>query len=140
MIGRSVRAGATGIQWVLSLVAAIVFLAGYILSVIAGIWAPDSSAIILTLVIMGLIVGLLNITGREIVPYLVAAIALLVVGNFGAFTPLNDVRTGLGDDINDIVRMMAIFTAPAAVIQAVRAGVVLASPDAEGHEHRGHEH
>ena len=125
------------VQWLLSIIAAAAFIAGYGLSVIAGIWWPDVPGIILALVIMGVIVGLLNITGSEIVPYLVAAIALLVVGNFKAFTALNDVFTGAGDVINQIVTLMAIFTAPAAVIQAVRAGVVLAKPGEaeEPHQH-----
>ena len=125
------------VRWLLSIIAAAAFIAGYVVSVIAGIWWPDLPAIILALVIMGVIVGLLNITGSEIVPYLVAAIALLVVGNFKAFTALNDVFTGVGDVINQIVTLMAIFTAPAAVIQAVRAGVVLANPGEaeESHQH-----
>ena len=125
------------VRWLLSIIAAAAFIAGYVVSVIAGIWWPDLPAIILALVIMGVIVGLLNITGSEIVPYLVAAIALLVVGNFKAFTALNDVFTGAGDVINQIVTLMAIFTAPAAVIQAVRAGVVLAKPGEaeEPHQH-----
>lgn len=104
------------------------FIAGYAVSVIAGIWWPDLDGILIALVIMGLIVGLLNITGREIIPYLVAAIALLVVGNFGAFDSLDQVRANLGTRINDIVHLMALFTAPAAVIQAIKAGVVLAKP------------
>ena len=125
------------VRWLLSIIAAAAFIAGYVVSVIAGIWWPDLPAIILALVIMGVIVGLLNITGSEIVPYLVAAIALLVVGNFKAFTALNDVFTGAGDVINQIVTLMAIFTAPAAVIHAVRAGVVLAKPGEaeEPHQH-----
>ena len=128
------------VQWLLSIIAAAAFIVGYILSVIAGIvWSEEyvPAGIILALVIMGVIVGLLNITGSEIVPYLVAAIALLVVGSFKAFTALNDVHDGLGDVINNIVRLMAIFTAPAAVIQAVRAGVVLAKPGEaeEPHQH-----
>ena len=123
------------VQWLLSIIAAAAFIAGYALSVIAGIWWPDVPGIILALVIMGVVVGLLNITGSEIVPYLVAAIALLVVGNFKAFTALNDVFAGVGDVINQIVTLMAIFTAPAAVIQAVRAGVVLAKPGEADESH-----
>lgn len=128
MVTRTLKAGVARVQWILSIAAAVAFIAGYAISVIAGIWWPDVSGIILALVIMGLIVGLLNITGREIIPYLVAAIALLVVGNFGAFDALNGVRSGLGDRINNIVHLMALFTAPAAVIQAIKAGIVLARP------------
>ncbi|HLF04790.1 MAG TPA: hypothetical protein VI855_06185 [Dehalococcoidia bacterium] len=122
------QTGKEQLQMLLSVVAMVAFIAGYVLSIIAGIWAPDSAVLILILVILGLIVGLLNITGKEIIPYLIAAIALIIVGNFEAFTPLNDVVDGLGDYLNDIVGMMAIFSAPAAVIQAIRAGIALAKP------------
>lgn len=119
-------------QWLISIAAALAFIAGYTISIVVGIWWPANDSLILTLVILGVIVGLLNITGQEIMPYLIAAIALVVVGSFKAFTPLNDVRPGLGDSLNDIVRMLAIFTAPAAVIQAIRAGIVLSRPDGRG--------
>jgi prepilin signal peptidase PulO-like enzyme (type II secretory pathway) len=119
------------IQWVISIIAAVSFIAGYIIAIVAGIWWPNSGPLILTLVILGLIVGILNITGPEIIPYLIAAIALVIVGNFEAFTPLNDVKRGLGDNVNQIVRLMAVFTAPAAVVQAIRAGIVLARPNRE---------
>jgi hypothetical protein len=133
---QAIKGGWAGVQFLLSILALVAFIAGYVISIIAGIWFPDAKALILILVILGLIVGLLNITGREIIPYLVAAIALVLVGNFEAFTPLNDVFRGLGDVTNEIVSKMAIFTAPAAVVQAIRAGVVLAKPDAR--ESSGH--
>jgi hypothetical protein len=125
------QTGKEQLQMLLSMVAMVAFIAGYVLSIIAGIWLPTNQILILILVILGVIVGLLNITGKEIIPYLIAAIALIIVGNIGdggAFSPLNDVWEGLGDVLNDIVRKMAIFSAPAAVIQAIRAGVTLAKP------------
>jgi hypothetical protein len=126
-----VQSGLERLQWLLSVVAMVAFVAGYVLSIIFGIVNPENSAVLLILVILGVIVGLLNITGKEIIPYLVAAIALIIVGNIGdggAFTPLNDAWPGLGSGLNDIVGLMAIFSAPAAVIQAIRAGVALARP------------
>jgi hypothetical protein len=116
------------LQRPLSVVALVAFLAGYAISVITGLWWSDNSALIVILVLLGLLVGLLNITGREIIPYLVAAIALVVVGNFEAFESLNLAVDGLGDKINDIVGKLALFTAPAAVVQAIKAGIVLARP------------
>ena len=125
------QSGMERLQWLLSVIAMVAFIAGYVLSIIFGIVAPDNGTVLLILVILGVIVGLLNITGKEIIPYLVAAIALIIVGNIGdggAFTPLNEAGYELGTRLNDIVGMMAIFSAPAAVIQAVRAGVALARP------------
>ncbi|MFO8010861.1 MAG: hypothetical protein R6U89_08635 [Dehalococcoidia bacterium] len=118
----------SGIRFILSIAAAMAFIAGYSVSVICGIWWPDNTVIIAALSIMGLLVGFFNIAGREIVPYLVAAIALVLIGNLGVFTPLNDVVSGLGDTANDIVFLMAVFTAPAAVVQSIRAGIILARP------------
>ncbi len=116
------------VQYIFSVAAAISFFAGYTIALVAGVWWPQSGALITILVVMGLLVGFFNITGREIVPYLVAAIALVLVGTSDVFEPLNNVRAGLGDDVNDIVRLMAVFTAPAAAVQAIRAGMVLAKP------------
>jgi cell division protein FtsW (lipid II flippase) len=123
-----VQTGLERLQWLLSVVAMVAFIAGYVLSIIFGVVDPDNGPVILILVILGVIVGILNITGKEIIPYLIAAIALIIVGNLDAFEPLNQVWGGLGDGINDIVGLMATFSAPAAVIQAIRAGVALARP------------
>ncbi|MBI4298767.1 MAG: hypothetical protein HY666_03305 [Chloroflexi bacterium] len=121
------KRGAAAVRWALFLSGAVSFY-GYVIALIAGVWWPYNAGLIATLVIMGLVVGLLNITAKEVMPYLVAAIAVVLIGNFEAFSSLNLVIAGLGDKINDIVAMMAIFTAPAAVVQAVRAGITLAKP------------
>ncbi|MBC8279729.1 MAG: hypothetical protein H8E48_02980 [Chloroflexi bacterium] len=113
---------------VFSILGAAAFFIGYTLAVIAGIWWPENGDLIATLVILGLVVGVLNVTSREVTPYLVAAIALVLIGSTQVFTPLNLVSDGLGERVNLIVRMMAIFTAPAAVLQAIRAGMLLARP------------
>lgn len=112
----------------LSVAGAWAFIAGYAIAVIGGIWWPDNGGLLATLVILGLAVGLLNVTHKETTPYLIAAIALVLIGSTQVFTPLNLVADGLGERVNLIVRMMAIFTAPAAVVTAVRAGMHLATP------------
>jgi len=116
------------VQYILSIAAAISFFAGYTIALVAGIWWPENGALITLLVVMGLLVGLFNVTAKEIVPYLVAAIALVLVGTSNVFEPLNNVRAGLGNDIDNVVRLMAVFTAPAAAVQAIRAGMALARP------------
>lgn len=122
----------------ISIIGAAAFCFGYILSIIVGLWFPENSFAIATLVIVGLIVGFLNVASREVVPYLVAAVALVVIGNLQAFNPLNIVADGLGDQVNQIVRMMATYTAPAAVIHAVRAGMLIAAPGEGSSEIVGH--
>lgn len=115
-------------QRVLSAVGAGAFIAGYLIAAITGLWWSDNSGLILLLVILGLVVGILNVTTKEVLPYLVAAMALVLIGSNQVFTPLNLVVDGLGERVNLVVRMMAVFTAPAAVIQAIRAGMMLARP------------
>ena len=113
---------------IFNILGAVVFIGGYVLAVITGLWFEENGVLVLTLVLLGLLVGLFNVTHSEMVPYLVAATALVVIGGTQVFTPLNLVVDGLGEDVNLIVRMMAIFTAPAALIQALRAGMHLARP------------
>ena len=112
---------------VLGIVGFIVFILGLLLALVAGIVAPANGTVILVLVILGIIVGALNITTAEIVPLLVAAIALIVVGTAG-FDPLDQLIGGLGSVTNEVVYYLARLMAPAAVIAAVRALVVVGFP------------
>jgi hypothetical protein len=93
------------------------FIIGLILAIVGGLVAPSNDAIIVILVILGLLVGLLNITGKEIMLFLVATVALIVAG--GAFAPLN--AGNLGAKLDDMVRLIATFMAPAAVVASIKA-------------------
>jgi hypothetical protein len=117
-----------GIRGLLAIAAAVSFVVGYILAIVGGHTWPENTGIIAALAIMGIFVGLMNITAREIMPYLIASIALVLIGSAGVFLPLNKAMDGLGTDLTDIVKFLAIFTAPAATIVAVRAGISLAAP------------
>jgi len=93
------------------------FILGLILAIIFGIVAPTNYWVILVLVILGIIIGALNITGKEIMPLLLATIALIVVG--GVFEPI--AVLGIGAMVDNILKLVATLMAPAAVIAAVRA-------------------
>ncbi|MDO8633875.1 MAG: hypothetical protein Q7K34_01120 [archaeon] len=99
------------------------FLAGTILAVIAAVfgsqvvgWAP---MIVLLLLVLGLIVGFMNVVDKEVDRFLIAAIALLAAGtvNLGAIDLL---IPGLGTILHSIVRYIAIFVAPAALLVALK--------------------
>jgi len=107
---------------------AIAFLAGMLLAIIGGGVSRDNGTIVLILVILGIIVGLFNITSREMIPFLVAAIALVVVGTVGAFSSLDDIIDGLGRVLNGMVVYIAVFMTPAAIITAIRVVWSLARP------------
>ena len=101
------------------------FLIGIVLAIILGLFGtsviPMSGLI---LVILGLIVGFLNVTSRETTSFLVAAIALLVVAGSSG---LSTIPT-LGTYLEGIVMAIAAFTAPVALVVAIKA-VVSASRD-----------
>lgn len=109
----------------------LAFLTGMVTAIICGA-VPDwrnSGVVVLILVILGIVVGFFNITGREIMPFLIAAIALVVVGIAGRpFSALDDIVNGLGRALDAIVRLIAVFMVPAAVINAVRVAWELARP------------
>ena len=111
-----------------SYIGLLAFFIGIILAIVGGIGYHDNSGITLTLVIVGILVGLLNITGKEVLPLLIAAIALIVVGLTQGFLPLNDLGGEAGTKINAIVAYLATFMAPAAVIAAFRAIWAVARP------------
>jgi len=111
-----------------SYIGLLAFFVGIILAIVGGIGYHDNSGITLTLVIVGILVGLLNITGKEVLPLLIAAIALIVVGLTQGFLPLNDLGGEAGTKINAIVAYLATFMAPAAVISAFRAIWAVARP------------
>jgi len=112
-----------------SYIGLLAFFVGIILAIVGGIGYHDNSGITLTVVIVGILVGLLNITGKEVLPLLIAAIALIVVGLTQGFLPLNDLGGEAGTKINAVVAYLATFMAPAAVISAFRAIWAVARPN-----------
>ncbi|MCX6816134.1 MAG: hypothetical protein NT120_04770 [Candidatus Aenigmarchaeota archaeon] len=105
------------------------YLVSVVIAVLAGLAAGTGWAnmwVPVLLVILGIVVGLINITEKETSAFLVASIALIVAGGVG-FSSLNTAIAPLGTIIDSIVKNIAIFVAPAAVIAAVKAVHALAS-------------
>jgi hypothetical protein len=83
----------------------------------------DATAyVVLIMLILGIIVGFVSVTSKEVTPFLIGAIALVVVGTSTVWSALM-----LKSQLNllyywatDIVAFIAAFAAPAAVIIAVR--------------------
>ncbi len=93
------------------------FILGLILALVGGIIAAQNTAIIVPLMILGLVIGFLNITAKETLLFLVATIALIVVGNvFSSLTVLS-----LGKYLDQILSYVATLMAPAAVVAAIKA-------------------
>ena len=108
------------------------FLVGAILSVIIGIgaamhatWASNQWFAVV-LVILGLAVGFVNVTAKEVVGFLVAAIALLAFGS-GQLTTLDTLIPKLGTLLGSSVQAFAFFVGAAAIVVAVKEAWSIAS-------------
>jgi hypothetical protein len=108
----------------------IAFTLGVLVAVVAGILsaleiiALGNTIVIITLIILGILIGALNITGREVIPFLLAIIALVVVGN--VFEPIE--LAGIGIMLDNILKLLATLMAPAAVIVAIKVLVQVGFP------------
>lgn len=103
----------------------IAFLAGFLLAVVAGLasaYLPNPTYIIATLYVLGLIVGLLNIKKAEFTPFLVAVLAILASTTV-SFSPYEPI----GPYIDKILKYIAAFVIPAAIVVALKAIWDLAS-------------
>jgi len=98
------------------------FLAGVMIALLLGLFKGEVTGTFATvLVVLGIIVGILNIAEKETTPYLIATIALLVAGSTGLGTlPFAD-KVNLSAMLQNIV----LFVAPAAVIVALKTIVTL---------------
>lgn len=91
------------------------FIVGILLAIIAGLIPQLQTATVTwILIILGLVIGLLNITAKETTEFLVAVIALMIVGSAGAIPVL-------GGIILAILANVVALSAPAALIVALKA-------------------
>ncbi len=97
------------------------FIAGVAIAVIAAFVAVPYAALLL--VVLGLIVGFLNIKDKDIGSFLIATIALLVAGT--ASQNLSAIPQA-GTYIASILNSIQAFVAPAAVVAALKAVVNIA--------------
>ena len=115
-------------QRVIGTLGALAFVVGIVLAVFSGYFWPHSGRLAAAVVVLGVVVGLLNITGREIVPFLVAAVALIIIGQGDVFGPLNNLFPDFGTTIDNIVKRIALFAAPAALVNAIRIALAVGRP------------
>ncbi len=82
----------------------------------------------LIMLILGIIIGITSITAKEVTPFLIATIALLVAGIGDVWSPLQtvDALNVLYYLATAITRYIVAFAAPAAVIIAIKAVLAMA--------------
>ena len=99
------------------------FIIGVVIAIAIGIFSSNLSAdmrgwLTFLLVVLGLVVGLLNVTEKETTPFLVAAVALIATGTAGGNLAL---IPSLGGYLEGVVKAIAVFVTPAAIIVALKA-------------------
>jgi len=102
------------------------FIIGVLIALILGAVNVTAAWVYGLLLVLGLLVGLLNITSSEIVPFLVACIALLVAApSLSAAVSGAGVADLLGW-LGRILNLIAVFVIPAAVVASLKAIAALA--------------
>ena len=102
------------------------FLAGVVIALITGIGAGVGASwavnpwIVLIIVILGLVIGFVNITAKEIQPFLIAALALFAF-SMANLEAINTLIPYLGSVLNSVVQYVAALVGPAALVVALRA-------------------
>ncbi len=98
------------------------FIIGVLIAIFGGIFAAAvaeyAGYITLVLVILGLIVGFLNIGDKEVPGFLLAAVALMLVGS-ADLEVIDTVVPPVGTYLSNIVTNIVVFVAPAALVVAL---------------------
>lgn len=102
------------------------FVIGVILSVLVGFMNIPNLAFVL--LVLGLIVGFLNVTDKESTPYLVAVIALLVIG-VASISALETLGTGIADWLQTVLGNFVAFVGASGLIVALKEVIELASKE-----------
>ncbi len=94
------------------------FFVGLLIAIVAGLFRDvvGPEVLVTTLVILGLLVGLFNLTAKETTPFLVASIALMLAGivNLGLIP-------GIGLYLRSILSNIVVFVVPGAIIVGMKA-------------------
>lgn len=93
-----------------------IFLVGVLIAILAGIANTRTNPTIIgVLAILGLIVGLINVTLKEEVPFLIASVVLII-----ASTSLQAIPY-IGNLLTAILMYIVVFVSPAAIVVALKA-------------------
>ena len=83
--------------------------------------ADSNGWVTLIMLILGVIIGLTSITEKEVTPFLIVTIALIVATSANVWQPLSNIHELLYYWAHYILNYIVAFAAPAAVIIAIRA-------------------
>ena len=102
------------------------FIIGLIIAIIAGFW-PLATVMTSVLIILGLIVGFLNVTGKETNSFLFATLVLVVMASFGGQLLVN--IKYVGPMLENMFSAMLLFIIPSSSVVALKAIYALAEDE-----------
>ncbi len=94
-----------------------------------GSWAAVADIngwVLLVMLVLGIIIGITSITTKEVTPFLIATIALVVAASANVWSPLSQIHALLDFWATGILNYIVAFAAPAAVIIAIKEVLTLA--------------
>jgi len=94
------------------------FIGGVVIALLSGFMAGQAVWIIPTLAVLGLIVGLLNVSSHETQAFLFAALAIVVVTGLGGATLV--ATPIIGPQLQTILNSILAFVLPASIVVALR--------------------
>jgi hypothetical protein len=111
-------------------IGALAFLVGVILAVSIGLstaflplnaLTTYSKPIYATLTILGMVVGIMNVTGKDTQTFLIAGTVLVIVSKFGMDSVSgNLIGIGLGDAVTSVFGALLVLFTPATIIVALK--------------------
>lgn len=101
------------------------FLLGVFVAIITGAFLPTkTSTVVSFLVLLGTIVGLLNVTTKETSAFLIAAVSLVIITAFGS--PVVSEVVSIGPYLRGMLDSILVFVVPATIVVALKSIFALA--------------
>ncbi len=107
-----------------NVIGAWAFLIGVVLAVVVGLFALTSSTWTTVLLILGIIVGLLNIGGKELKEFMLAGTVLVIVSSLGGSSLLSLSVSVV--DVGAILSALVTLFVPATIVVALKSVFAIA--------------
>ena len=97
------------------------FIAGVAIAILAGFVSGYETIVAPLLVVLGIVVGFMNVKDKEVSSFLLASVAVLAAG-VGSLSGLTDVTAiaGIGTMVESILQNILAFVAPAAFVVGMK--------------------
>jgi uncharacterized membrane protein len=101
-------------------IGSLLFLVGAVVAVVAGFLSPSgmNSTMASALIVLGIIVGFLNVTTRETNSFLLASVSLIIVSALGGAV-LSSVAV-IGGYLEGVLLAILTFVVPSSIIVALK--------------------